>query len=97
MSMTIETGDASMTTTGVEGGIDVGFTLVVDGVRHEGSCTLLPADDGRRAYESWGDMDHWLDGRTCAVVRDIGERREALDLISVECGPVALAFAHEAA
>jgi hypothetical protein len=42
-------------TTGVEGGVDVDVTVTFpDGSECDGEVTLLPAEDGRHVYESWG-------------------------------------------
>jgi hypothetical protein len=67
--ITVTAGCVSPTTTGVERGVDVDFTLELDGKTIEGEVTLLPREDGSPGYASWGQPDHWLDGRTLARLR----------------------------
>lgn len=91
-SLTVDVGCSSPTTTGVDKGLDVNFTLTLDGVDYEGEATLLPCADGRPGYESWGSVDHWLDGATLAALRkldlDDSDFRAVLDRISSECASV---------
>ena len=91
MTFALTPGTARATSTDVPRGIDVAFTLqrAEYEPRIVGSCTLLPAEDGRPVYETWGDVDMWLDGRTVDFLRDHEDRREILDAISSECGAVA--------
>lgn len=69
--LTVKAGTVRETTTGVERGLDVDVTVTLTGGRViEGKVTLLPAADGRPRYESWGDPDHWVDGRLLRDLRD---------------------------
>ncbi len=87
----VEAGIATATDTGVEGGVDVCFTLTLDGVEHDGEVTLLPHADGRPGYGIWGVLDHWLDGRTVALLRDRDREDDGdiLDAIEAACAPEA--------
>ena len=84
----VKVGVARKTTTGVEG-INVRFVLTLDGVEHDGEVTLLPHEDGRPGYGRWGDRNHWLDGRTVALLREREDDGDILDAIEGACAPVA--------
>lgn len=72
--------------TGVEGGLDVDFTLTLsDGTEIDGEATLLPHEDGRPGYGAWGAPDNWVDGRTLAAIRDRDDLREILAVIEASC------------
>lgn len=63
-------GAATETTTGVERGMDVTFAArLPSGATVEGEVTLLPAEDGRPVYESWGALDNWMDSRSIKQLR----------------------------
>jgi hypothetical protein len=86
----IETTLATDTSTGVEGGKDVGFDLTLDdGTVLSGEVTLLPHEDGRPGYASWGAPDNWLDGATLAKLRKTdlldSEFRNILEAIEGAC------------
>lgn len=91
----VEAGCASVTTTGVAGGIDVCFTLTLDGAGLDGEVTLLPHEDGRPGYGAWGSVDHWLDGRTVAALRRLSsaDHAEVCDAILEATAPVAEDYA----
>jgi len=95
LTFDVVAGTASPTTTGVEGGIDVDFTLTLNGVEHEGEVTLLPHEDGRPGYSSWGAPDNWVDSRTLRAIRDLDRDvySDILDAILAETSPEAKAFA----
>lgn len=90
-----EAGNASETSTGVDRGIDVDFTLTLDGVEIEGEVTLLPHEDGSPGYGAWGSVENWLDGRTVAKIRhlDKGDYSDVCGAILEATAPVARAFA----
>lgn len=95
----IETGIASKTSTGVEGGIDVCFDATLDdGAVLSGEVTLLPHEDGSPGYGAWGAPDNWLDGHTLQALRELNgsEFTDALNMIEGETAPVAKAFARRA-
>jgi len=87
--ITVTTGTptrSTMTSIGANG-IDVDFTLDIDGEETEGGATLLPCADGRKGYDTWGDLSAWLDGSTVArlwAIEDEETRREAINAIRVE-------------
>lgn len=92
----VKAGEASDTATGVDGGIDVAFTLFIDGEALRGEVTLR-APGGSLRYGAWGQPDHWVDGRTLARLRDLPvvEYRDALAAIETATSPVAAAYAAE--
>jgi hypothetical protein len=97
-NLEVEVGNARETSTGVERGTDVDFTLTLDGVEIEGEVTLLPHEDGSPGYGAWGQVDNWLDGRTVATVRKLS-RDDYTDVCSAiieATAPVARAFARGA-
>ncbi len=85
-TLTVTAGEASKTATGVERGLDVGVTVTLPGGRVvEGEVTLLPAEDGRPVYESWGEPSMWVSGKLLAEVSrayDGDEFRAALRAIA---------------
>lgn len=87
----IETGIATKTSTGVEGGVDVCFDATLDDdTVLSGEVTLLPAEDGS-GFASGGAPDNWLDGLTLAALKklDHDDFRAALEMIAGETAPVA--------
>lgn len=69
-----------------EGGLDVDFTLTLGTVEHDGEVTLVRrAQDG--SWSSWGELSHWLDGRTVELLRGLPEelRRDAIAKIESAC------------
>lgn len=75
MEIMVIAGNAAESVTGVDDGIDVQFVLSLDGVEHSGEVTLLKDRDGD--WWSWGSLDHWLDGRTVGLLRDLhGDERD---------------------
>jgi hypothetical protein len=74
-----------------ERGVDVDFRLSIGGEEHAGSVTLLPHEDGRPGYGSWGSLDHWLDSATCRLLRDLDQDdyEVAIDTIRGECAEAA--------
>lgn len=84
----VTAGAARATTTGVEGALDVPFTLSLGGRELTGGATLLPREDGGPGYRAWGGgPDHWLDGRTVAALRELhtADYRLALEQIEEAC------------
>ncbi len=91
MTTKVIAGDATETTTGVERGLDVPVTVTLpDGREVEGEVTLLPAEDGRPTYESWGEPDHWVDGRLLRELRkafpDYSDLRKILARLAAIAG-----------
>jgi hypothetical protein len=84
---------ASATTTGVEGGIDVHFTITLDGFSQDGKATLLPGKDG--SYGDWGKMNQWLDARTARLFEDLdpGEWGDFFCAVLNATAPMAKRFA----
>jgi len=75
MAIKVVAGSATETTTGVDGGLDVPFTITIGGLEHDGEVTLVKDHEGE--WWSWGSLDHWLDGRTVGFLRDLhGDERE---------------------
>jgi hypothetical protein len=93
--VTCEGDNARETSTGVERGIDVDFTLTINGEEYEGEVTLLPHEDGSRGYGAWGEPNHWVDGRTITRIRDLAsdDYTTVLDAIEAATAPVATDFA----
>jgi hypothetical protein len=91
VTIAVLAGVACETSTGVERGIDVYFTLTLGGEAIKGECTLLPHEDGRPGYGAWGQPDHWIDGRTLARLRALPDAtyRDVLTAIEDACAPVA--------
>jgi len=89
--MTITTSIATKTTTGVKNGVDVSFDLEIEGETISGEVTLLPHEDGRPGFGSWGDIDHWLDGRTVQRLHKLDDdtRRDAIETILDACDTAA--------
>jgi hypothetical protein len=74
--MIVEAHSASESIYGVEG-MDVKFRLVVGG-REIGSdceCTLVLDHNGE--YSAFGELAHWLDGRTVDRLREIYSENES--------------------
>lgn len=84
-------GVASKTTTDVERGIDVDFSLTLDGEEMDGEVTLLPHEDGRRGFGRWGSVDNWLDGATVRRIRDLDRDTwsDVLSAIETACAEAA--------
>lgn len=87
----VATSIATESTTGVDDAYDVSFTLSWEDESgehsHEGEATLLRHDQTGH-WGSWGSApDHWLDGRTVALLTDWPEGgwREALSAIESAC------------
>lgn len=105
MKCKVEAGTASETSTGVDRGIDVDFTLYyqteemrdqgIDQTMIEGEVTLLPNADGSPGYSAWGSVDNWLDGRTVAHLRklDSDDHTDVCSAIIEATAAVAHAFA----
>ena len=90
-AITCEAGTAWATTTGASRGVDVSFTLTVDGSEIEGECTLAPARyDGRMvALSSCPDL--WVSGAALGRLRNLPDAtfRAALEAVESACSPMA--------
>lgn len=81
----IETTVATDTSTGVDGGKDVGFDLTMDdGTVLSGEVTLLPHEDGSPGYGAWGAPDNWLDGATLSRLRKLPDYEFTAILNAIE-------------
>lgn len=85
MSIKVEAGEVTETTTGVERGLDVGVTVTLpDGREIDGEVTLLPREDGSPGYAAWGSRDHWVSGDLLRALDEAlsdDEVRDVLDEI----------------
>ena len=70
MTTQIETGKVVAGTTGA-GGWDVDVTVILDGVRHEGEVTLLPAKSDGVTPSAWGGPENWISNGLLGVLRDL--------------------------
>lgn len=98
--VSIETGAATKTSTGVDGGIDVCFDATLDdGTVLSGEVTLLPREDGSPEYGAWGAPNNWLDGRTLAALRGLDGQdfTDALNMIEQSTGCTAEDYAESEA
>lgn len=62
----IRAGNVRKTTTGAASsrgpGVDLDVAVSFDGRVVLGAATLLPNEDGRPGYDTWGHVEHWLSG-----------------------------------
>lgn len=86
----IGTSNARPTSTGVDNGVDVNVTLIVDGVEHRGEVTLTPAQDGRPTFEAYGsDPSMWVSGALWGIIRDLPDYRSVLSGIEARAAETA--------
>jgi hypothetical protein len=84
MNFSVIAGAATKTTTGVERGVDVDFTLTLNGEDIDGEVTLRPHEDGRPGYGSWGDAANWVDGAVLARIRGLDHHEYRQILLAIE-------------
>lgn len=72
------------TSTGVARGVDLDVVVEFpDGLEARGEVTLLPAEDGRPEYDSWGRPDHWVCGPLLEALENAsgGDQRVLRDML----------------
>jgi len=89
-AITVIASTARPTSYDVAGGVDVEFTITIDGETIDGECTLAPDHMGRmRSYGE--DAGHWVDGRTLSMI-PAEDTRAVCRAIRDVCIPVAEAM-----
>ena len=73
-AMKITASNARPTNTGTDRGIDVSIRVEGPGALDAmGVVTLLPAEDGRPVYTSWGEPEMWVSGAMLGTLRVVAE------------------------
>jgi hypothetical protein len=93
----VSASNARQTSTGVDGGVDVDFEIesaeFPEGP-HEGEVTLVRHEITGR-FGRWGSLDHWLDGRSVAMILSLPKESQSmiLDDVTNVCAALADRFA----
>ena len=87
----VECSNARATDTGVEGGVDVDVAATSAGRVLVGVVTLLPAEDGRPRYVSWGHPENWVSSPLLSEIASLphAEYREVLGEIEAAAAEAA--------